>query len=61
MIGVSFLTLQVMLGVQFDEQSLAKACGRMEYPNPTRKRGTILQVRRLPIGLRLVVLTSPLV
>ena len=32
----------------------------MEYPNPARERGTILQVPHLRIGLRLVVLTSPL-
>ncbi len=35
-----------------------KASGRLEYPNPTRKRGTIPQVPHLRIGLGLVVFTS---
>ena len=39
---------------------LGRRRGVEEYPNPTRERGTILQVPRLRIGLRLVVLTSPL-
>ena len=38
----------------------AKASGRLEYPNPMRKRGTIPQVPHLRIGLGLVVFTSPL-
>ncbi len=28
-----------------------KASGRLEYPNPKRKRGTIAQVPHLRIGL----------
>ena len=32
----------------------------MQYPNPKRKRGTILLVPRLRIGLSLIVFSLPL-
>ena len=37
-----------------------KASGKLENPNPKRKRGIISPVPHLRIGLGLVVFTSPL-
>ena len=51
-------SLPFRLDIQMTTSRHNKASGRVEYPNPKRKRGTISQVPHLRIGLWLVVFTT---